>query len=279
MDHSALGELHYWKKIVLLGADLFYLNKNILTTNQTMPDWLSDKHTTIHNTINLVVTFFANEDDRIRLGFQNLGGSPTPIEQNPSPQQLTLLGQWYYNEFLPKAEAMNTAYNAWEEYSQRTPAHTLRLLDTEKAVKHELRNLHRILKALPWVTNTDLQIMGFPIRHASTHTPSPVPDSYPAADQISSPTPGTVIIHYHDSISHKTAKPKGAHGALMRYAALDQEPTSREELSSTIFSTTSPITLHFDLSMRGKKIFLTMCWENMTGRHGDYGPIVSLIIG
>ncbi|MDR2495543.1 MAG: hypothetical protein LBD21_00220 [Tannerellaceae bacterium] len=225
------------------------------------------------------MTFFANEENRIRLGLQNPGGTPTPDGQTPSLQQLTLLGQWYYNEFVPKATAVNLAYNAWEEYSQRTPGDTLRLNDTQKALKNELRHLHKILKAYPWVTNTDLQILGFPIRHASTHTPSPVPTSYPAADQIASPTPGTVIIHFHDSESHKTAKPKGAHGALMRYAAIDQSPTSMEELSNTVFSTTSPITLHFDLSMRGKTIYFTMCWENMTGRYGDYGPIASVIIG
>ena len=244
-----------------------------------MSDWLSDGHNSVHNIVDSVLTFFGNEENRIRLGIQNQGVAPTGNGQTPSPQQLTVFGDWYYNVFAPKAMEANAAYNAWEEYSQRTPAHIVRLKDAEKKLKRELRTLHNILKVLPWVTNVDLQTMGLPIRHAPTHKPSPVPDSHPIAAQTSSPTPGAVVIHYHDSKSGKTAKPKGVHGNFIRYAPLDRAPTSWEELTHSVFSTATPITLHFDLSMRGKTIYFTMCWENMTGQYGDYGPIASFIIG
>jgi hypothetical protein len=244
-----------------------------------MADWLTQNHQELQHIVNLILVFFRKEENRIRLGLQMAGGPPTQGGQAPSPQYITILGTWYYGEFVPKASALDAAYQAWEELRTRSLDHRVRLKDAEKAMRQELRHLHRLMVALPTISNNDLLAMGLPVVHKPTHTPSPVPDSYPEVGQISMPVPGTVIIRYIDSKSRKTARPKGVHGCIIKYAALEQVPTNWEQLTESLFQTHSPIRLKFGLEMRGKAIYFAMCGENMTGHHGDFGPISSFIIG
>ncbi|MDR2496082.1 MAG: hypothetical protein LBD21_03035 [Tannerellaceae bacterium] len=243
-----------------------------------MKDWMHVTHAEMNEKVGLVVTYFGSEQNRMRLGLQYEEEHPSAGERDIIPTKLTVLGTWYYNTFLPKATAYKAAFAAWVEYSKRTPADQVKLNDTETAIKKEMRHLHNSLKSTPGITNNDLLAMGFPIHQDTTNTPTPVPASYPAATLLSE-RPGVVTISYRDSETEHKGKPHGVHGALMVYGILVEEPLHWEELTERIFSTTSPITLHFDLSMRGRKIYVAMCWENTTGQHGDYGPIVSGIIG
>jgi hypothetical protein len=243
-----------------------------------MSDWLPQNHSSVHTVVNLVSTFCALEANRIRIGLQYEEENPAAGERDFIPTKLTLLGTWYYGIFIPKATAYKAAYAAWEEESLRTPADQVRLDDTEADIKKELRHLHNNLKAIPGISNNDLLAMGFPIHQDTTNTPLPVPASYPVPTLLSE-RPGVVTVSYVDSASERKGKPHGAHGALMVYAVLHEPPTHWNQLTERVFSTTSPITLHFDLSMRGKTIYVAMCWENTTGKHGDYGPIVNGIIG
>ena len=179
-------------------------------------------------------------------------------ERTPAPEVLTAFGLWYFDVFLPGANAYKVAYKGWEDYSKRAPADQVRLDDAELVVKQELRHLHNIVKVFPATTNNDLLAMGFPVRHEPTHTPAPIADSYPVPTVVSD-LPGVVVVSYVDSKTGRKGKPAGGHGALMLYGVLNDDPMHWDQLTHRIFSTTSPITLHFDLSMRGRTIYIALC--------------------
>jgi hypothetical protein len=244
-----------------------------------MADWLTQNHYELQHIVNQVLAFFRKEENRVRLGLQMPGAPPVQGDEPPSTQYITILGTWYYGEFVSRAKALDAAYEAWEAVLTRSLDHRVRLKDTEKAMRQALRHLHRLMVVLPTISNNDLLAMGLPIVHKRTHTPAPVPDSHPEVGQIGMPAPGTVIIRYIDAKSKKTARPKGAHGCVFRYAVLERSPSSWKELTESLFQTHSPVRLKFDLDMRGKRVYFAMCWENMTGHQSDFGPIASFIIG
>jgi hypothetical protein len=244
-----------------------------------MADWLPDNHLDLKTLVELIEEFFENEANRVRVGFQtaNEEDPPSVGERSAVPQSVTTIGTWYFNVYLPKAVAYKAAYVNWEEYSKRAPEDRVRLADAEKAIKPELRYLHNILKAVPGVTNNDLLEMGFPVRHDSTHNPPAMTDSFPVPAWTSI-AEGVLKFTFKDSKSGKAGKPRNIHGILARHAVLYDEPQHRDDLVEKVFSTTSTIILRFDLSMLGKTLYLTACWENNTGHHGEYCPIIKVII-
>jgi hypothetical protein len=74
-------------------------------------------------------------------------------------------------------------------------------------------------------------------------------------------TPGQIVVPYRDENSAKRGKPANVHGVEVRYAVLDHEPASREELVRSAFDTNSPLYLNFGEEDRGKRVYMYGCWE------------------
>jgi hypothetical protein len=103
------------------------------------------------------------------------------------------------------------------------------------------------------------------------------PKTYPEADADTSVL-RQVTIHYWDSATKKRAKPRGIHGAEVRWALLDHPPASEKELLESDFDTASPLTLKFDESDRGRRLYFCLRWESNTNLKGPYGEIYSAVI-
>ncbi|MDR2496342.1 MAG: hypothetical protein LBD21_04365 [Tannerellaceae bacterium] len=125
------------------------------------------------------------------------------------------------------------------------------------------------------ITDADLISLGLK-PHKTTHTPAAVATTYPVAIKIESSAPGVLLIHVEDSEKNKPNKTKGF---VCRYAILDEHPTYWDKLPQKAYSQSSTLTLTFDINQCGKTVYLSMCWENTRGEHGNWGPIVSAIIG
>ncbi|MDR2178562.1 MAG: hypothetical protein LBP20_11080, partial [Treponema sp.] len=110
-----------------------------------------------------------------------------------------------------------------------------------------------------------------------TATPAGEPESYPEAEADTSVI-RQVTIKFWDSATKKRGKPYGIHGAEIRWALLDHAPELVGELTHSDFDTASPLTLKFDESDRGKRVYFCLRWESNTNLKGPYGEIYSAVI-
>jgi hypothetical protein len=133
-----------------------------------------------------------------------------------------------------------------------------------------------MLEHNPRVSVEDLKAMGIAIPDP-TNTPAPVATTYPVYT-----TDSSVIrflkLHFHDQNSLHKGKPRGQHGAEIRWAILASPPVNVNDLTRSAFDTSSPFTLEFDEADRGKTVHFCMRWENTRGEKGPWGEIVSAII-
>jgi hypothetical protein len=108
-------------------------------------------------------------------------------------------------------------------------------------------------------------------------TPNPRPTTYPEAEADTSVI-RQVTIRFWDSLTKKRRKPRGVHGAEIRWAILNHVPLSVNELVNSDFDTASPFTLVFDETQRGQRLYFCLRWESTTNQKGPYGEIYSAII-
>jgi hypothetical protein len=188
------------------------------------------------------------------------------------------ISTWLDNEFNPPRIEFSTAYLAWENPATRTPIIASKLKDTEAVFMPLYRKLYSgFLRENPLVTNEDLKAMGLPERSGRHSEPSPIPTTQISATANAEP-PGIIIIHYQNKESTSKAKPKGVHGAEIRWAILEKAPTKYEELIHSSFDTRTPFRLEFDNDQRGKTLYFAMRWENTRGEKGPWCPIQAIII-
>jgi len=71
-----------------------------------------------------------------------------------------------------------------------------------------------------------------------------------------------VHAHYKVLGAKGKAKPRNYDGVVIRWALLDAEPKSIEELTQTAIASRTPHTLLFSEEDRGKKIYAALAWKN-----------------
>jgi hypothetical protein len=101
-------------------------------------------------------------------------------------------------------------------------------------------------------------------------TPDAKPDGYPGAYGRGA-GPGTVTITFEPSGWFKTW-PEGVIGAEIRWDIReDSERPSldKETYTNSVFAESSPVTLTFDESQRGKVLYFYIRWESRTHVKGD----------
>ncbi|MDR1899019.1 MAG: hypothetical protein LBQ55_03325 [Treponema sp.] len=86
-----------------------------------------------------------------------------------------------------------------------------------------------------------------------------------------------LTIHFKPPGPRK-AKPKGVHGAGIRWAVLDAPPVNETDLANTDFTTASPFTLGFHENHRGGHVYFCLRWESATSIKGDYSEIYDAFI-
>jgi hypothetical protein len=168
--------------------------------------------------------------------------------------------------------AFNTAQNP-----NRGKVDILNKNEARDALKSSIRAFVKAYLAYnPAVSDADKENMGLPL-HDSTRTPAPVPTTIPELE-LDSSTIRQISVHFRDAGSDKRGKPVGIHGVELRWALLDNPPSSVEDLTKSAFDTASPYTFKFDESDRGKSLYICPCWENNKGEKGPFGEIVKAIV-
>jgi hypothetical protein len=225
-------------------------------------DWMPQKHEELYSMANRTVAYFTSTV-LARIGIS--GTAQT----------------WYQNTFLVKFNVFKTAYVSWEDPAERTPRKTTILQEAENEFKPVYRKFYKgYIRENPLVTDDDLQGAGFPKHHSGGNTPARKPDTLIEMETETS-KPAEITFHYHDAGSHGNAKPKGVHGMELVYRvrkASEPPATDWKELTTSVFSTRTPLTLTFTGDQRDMIVDYASRWENTRGEKGPWNTIQWVII-
>ena len=182
---------------------------------------------------------------------------------------------WLNSDLRPKAAAWNLAWAKYENPKTRTPVITGDKNAARADYEKPLSVIVGILKVNPLVTDSERRSLGINIRD-TTPTPVPVPTSFPVVE-IDSSQRRCITIAFRDSESKSAAKPKGVHGAEIRWLIADERPEI-EDLTNSDIDTRTPYTLEFTEAQRGKTVWICLRWQNTRGEKGKWGDIERAII-
>jgi hypothetical protein len=183
---------------------------------------------------------------------------------------------WMTGTLQPPKDEWDIAWEAYRNPDTRTPILTLSKQNARENYEPLLRKLVAMLESNPRISAEQLKEMGIELP-SHDHTPAPVATTYPEARSDTS-TLRLLKLFFHDAESTHKAKPKGQHGAEIRWMILEAPPQSVKELTNSAFDTNSPLTLEFDDTERGKTVYFCLRWENTRGQKGPWGEILSALI-
>jgi hypothetical protein len=180
-------------------------------------------------------------------------------------------GKWVTDPLLKSYTEFNTAYTPWANPVTRTKVISAKLRAARDVFEPLFRQLIRMLKSSPLVSDPDLVDMGLAPRHSGGKAPSPVAEDYPAY-RVETPRPFQVTLHFDH-------KPYGQHGVEILWS-LTREPASLlvKDLTRSSFDTRSPFHFELDDSHRGQHLYFAIRWENTRGEKGPWSPVDTVIV-
>ena len=186
-------------------------------------------------------------------------------------------GVWFDTDYMPKLTAYDTNYRIWNTPSTSTPMALDDLKDAENNFFPVYREFHGIVKALPFVTNSLLEALGFPPRPSGDLVHHPVDRLF--IDLITKPLGSMVLsVAFVNRDTGSSTIPYYLTGAVIFYAVSDTPVTSQAELSHSKLASHSPLELIFTPEQRGKTVYLAGRWQNRRGELSPWSEIVSAII-
>jgi hypothetical protein len=136
-----------------------------------------------------------------------------------------------------------------------------------------------MLKADPNVTEEDLKNLNILDGKGGRGTPNDPPKDVPHFNFFIGLLRHIIIYFglYGKSMILR-GRPKGVHGAEVRWGILDLAPKNIDDLHESSFMTASPFDFEFKEEDRGKFFYFCIRWENTTGQKGPWSEIVGVRI-
>ena len=145
----------------------------------------------------------------------------------------------------------------------------------EKCVKTLRKFVNQYLRFEP-VTNVDRTVMGIP-NHDSVRTVRKEVTETISFD-IRLRGISELVVHFQQAgVSHK-ARPEGYDGAIVIWHIADTVPSQAHQFSYHAKASRTPFIIKFNDEDRGKKAWITLCWQNKRGNRGIWSEIKSSII-
>lgn len=184
--------------------------------------------------------------------------------------------EWMDQQLLPEKAKWESAWVAYRNPLTRTRSITATKQGTRKTYEKLLRVLVRNLTHNTRITNEERLNMGLIIPSA-TGTPIPPPATYPGFS-IDTSLIRWLSVHFRDRESTSRGKPKGVHGAEIRWDIRDTPPQNVTDLVNSSFATKTPLSLEFKENQRGKNVWFCLRWENTKGEKGPWSEMTGAII-
>jgi hypothetical protein len=151
-------------------------------------------------------------------------------------------------------------------------------VDAGKALKSAVRTfVGEYLIRNHLISNEYRDLLGLPI-YKKTHTPSPVAEDAPRMNVDSSVLCRLTIHFYPLGSRRRRGKPHGQQCVELVYIISEERPLQWGDMPHSVTDTNSPIHLVFDYSMRGKRIWFALRWQNTRGKKGPWTDIHMAII-
>ncbi|MDR0635844.1 MAG: hypothetical protein LBF87_02045 [Treponema sp.] len=128
----------------------------------------------------------------------------------------------------------------------------------------------------PFVSDKERNEMQLPI-HDRKPTPVPPPSTFPEY-HIDTPVPNQLSLQFWDAGTKQRGKPKGVHGAEIRWELREDAPAKAEDLLNSEFATRTPHVFVFTGDKQGKRVYFCLRWENNKGEKGPWGALVSAVV-
>jgi hypothetical protein len=170
----------------------------------------------------------------------------------------------------------------WSDaYEATRVPHSPAVTETKNEARAAVESFVRIFtdKYLRHDPVSDAQRLDCGVHIRKSPSPVPPPETVPELTADTS-VRHRVSIHYHVLGSTKRGKPPKVAGIEIRSAIRETPPdTIEEDLIHSHYDTKSPLVLHFDENLRGKRLYLAGRWEiQREGIKGDFGPVIDVII-
>jgi hypothetical protein len=181
-----------------------------------------------------------------------------------------------FNPLLALYAAFETAYNRSLD-PNKGAIDTAEKNRARKALEKALRAfIKAFLLYSPFVSDRDRDAMQLPI-HDTKPTPAPIPTTFPEYS-IDTSAPTRLCVHFWDGATKQRRKPKGVHGAEVRWEEREDAPTKAEDLANSDFATRSPRVFVFTGDKQGRRVYFCLRWENNRGEKGPWGIVVSAVV-
>jgi hypothetical protein len=161
--------------------------------------------------------------------------------------------------------------------STRNPGTVAAKNDAHKALEKAVRKMiGSHLKYNDALTNKNREDLGIPIPD-TTHTPILPPTTHPVLELKISDI-RQIKLYFRDPASETNARPYGVNGAVVFYDIRTSEPDDPEDLKQNVLATRSPFRLNFKDHDRGKRVYVTVCWQNEKGQRGPWSEVQNIVI-
>jgi hypothetical protein len=190
-------------------------------------------------------------------------------------------GKWFDAGIKDTYTPYNTIFGKWKDPAKRTIDVISDLELYEGEMRKFYSTVHDIVTVAPYVTNSQLRLLGFPERNAGGgRTPAEVAKTYPVVTVITRLIGhlGFSLGTYDSENKVRKHKPAGQHGAEFRWTLSESPVDSIDLFEHSDFTTKTDYVLDFKNPERGKTLYFAARWENRRGEKGPWSPIYSAII-
>jgi hypothetical protein len=189
-------------------------------------------------------------------------------------------GIWFDQQFKDTYTPYSTAHGKWKNPATRTIDVIADLDRLEAEMRKFYSALRDIVTAAPYVTNSQLLLMGFPERSTGSRTPAGIAKTYPVVSVITHTVGrlGFSLGTYDSENKLRKRKPSGQHGAELRWTLGGPPIEDVDQFAHSDFTTKTEFFLTFKTPDRGKTVHFAARWENRRGEKGPWSPIYSAII-
>jgi hypothetical protein len=126
------------------------------------------------------------------------------------------------------------------------------------------------------VTNIDRTAMGIPNREESRTERIEVRERIDFELRLRHIRELQVFFKQADA-NHK-AKPTGYDGAVVQWHISETQPSNASDFKFHAMASRTPFTIKFEEADRGKRVWVTLCWQNRRGNRGDFAKFKSALI-
>jgi hypothetical protein len=199
------------------------------------------------------------------------GGLYTYVNANPSiGVDITFFKDVYTVKYLQ----YEADFTANQDKATRSHLTASRKRLSRKDLEPEVRQLETMLRAIPGLSAAVLISLNIYVRQGGRPPLNEKPTDIPNWNVFV----GVIrhILIYFGLSGKKLiliGKPKGVHGAELKWAILDHRPTHISELIESSFLTKSPFDFEFGEEDRGKIFYFCIRWENTRGEKGPWSEI------